>query len=1415
MRPSRMSSLSVLVILCLALALPAVAQMNTGEDMKGYAEVLGVVLNQRHYAYDVTMIQSSAPGNILYPGEQPTFTFQVINNDDAPIDAAGKVEAIAYGTRGIPGDIWLPDMYRIADVQSIPVRVQAAGKGFANVTVSPKLPPRNGAYALVMDLGPLGRRFATTCVRTFAADPRRIQYPKMSLDHLPHDVLRRLGVQAIRMGWSYTPTDEKDYDRRMAELDEQLKDLQANQITVLLMIGTGHRAQPLGRGRPHLDANGVMLGGKEDLAWLPAKDGDFEQWVFTVASKYGWPKGPITAFSLWNEPWEGLSISGWGADMVRYRTLFTHMARGVERARAEAGVEVLIGGCDSSTNTWDKLFSDGSMDLLKWLDVCTIHYQGMSAPSTHPEWVNRKHKYGRVKIWDTESWTANTDDRLAAVVATNRACGYDRSMGVFGGNIATDRRDNEWMFGQDGKRVRHQPVHAWSVAASVGAVQHFIGEREFREVLFKKGLPWVYLFDGLGGSADDGTVVVVGDIGEAFGAANVLFRTVRGLAEVAAKEALRTRLAALPADSPDRAPIQAELAKYHVLRGAKMTIPAAGGKFSLYDFYGNPVPADRGRIVVPLNHQGFFLRPDGSKGSFAALVEAVRAARIEGYEPLEIIAHDLLAPIDRKPALRLTLTNVLNRPLAGKLSVSLGDLKVEAPAALSFGPHETKDIEAKVAGGQAAADNTYALAAAFDAGADGRAVHHESMHCNVVARRSIVVDGKLDDWKGVLPQTVRGEGAGPSLTEAAWFPFAKYDTTVRQGFATGYLAYDDEGFYFAAKVADDTPHPGTVRFETRNDDAYFYPEVSRELDRDECMLREEVAWNAERRKPHALLEPGSKTARSTTAWTSSAGAFAIDMDLPADRLTQVALYFLDWDTSEQGRRSQEVRILDRKTAQRLDSRRVGRFGFGTYAVYELSGQVRLRFQTGSWLGPALSGVFFDKAAGTPKPRKDNQATAKFLRLDEKTEGNWPGAYGGEGYHVFGTPAKRPGYVKIDVPEKLDYTEYRWPEGVRRFSYRTWPDLPAGNFRPQFDNVQIAFNAIPIGQDGRLPNPPGTMPRFTGYKCTDYEYALNPVAARYGGGTETWRMLVPGMPRKHFYPRQPASPLDGPVKGGKLAVRHEGNTRIVECAIPWSELPDVRKRLDAGRTVKFSFRVNDDGVNACMELARERSVSQRNSQAFHVDWAEHWANELEFAFEGAGSGPAAAAGDEKGFVSLFNGKDLTGWKSSEDPRTFAVVDGAIVAKGPRAHLYYVGEVGGGDFRNFEFRAEVLTRPKANSGLYFHTRWQPNDWPSWGYEAQVNNTHGDWRRTGSLYAVQDVRKAPARDNEWFDYHILVRGKRIVIQINGQTTVDYTEPAGKAKADGSAGRYLSHGTFAIQGHDPGSEVHFRNLRVRPLSD
>lgn len=191
---------------------------------------------------------------------------------------------------------------------------------------------------------------------------------------------------------------------------------------------------------------------------------------------------------------------------------------------------------------------------------------------------------------------------------------------------------------------------------------------------------------------------------------------------------------------------------------------------------------------------------------------------------------------------------------------------------------------------------------------------------------------------------------------------------------------------------------------------------------------------------------------------------------------------------------------------------------------------------------------------------------------------------------------------------------------------------------------------------------------------------------------------------------------------------------------------------------------------------------------------------------------APAGDD-GWITMFDGKTLDGWKASENKHAWSVEDGAIVCHGERSHLFYVGK--GVPAKDFEFSADVMTTPGSNGGIYFHTQWQETGWPKFGYEAQVNNSHADPKRTASLYGEVNVGDPAAKDNEWFHYEIKVKGNRVQIAIDGKTLVDYEEPAGKEAFSADFERRLSPegGTFALQCHDPKSIVKFKNLKLKPL--
>jgi hypothetical protein len=188
-------------------------------------------------------------------------------------------------------------------------------------------------------------------------------------------------------------------------------------------------------------------------------------------------------------------------------------------------------------------------------------------------------------------------------------------------------------------------------------------------------------------------------------------------------------------------------------------------------------------------------------------------------------------------------------------------------------------------------------------------------------------------------------------------------------------------------------------------------------------------------------------------------------------------------------------------------------------------------------------------------------------------------------------------------------------------------------------------------------------------------------------------------------------------------------------------------------------------------------------------------------------------NKKRWVSLFDGKTLNGWKVGANPQTFKVEEGMIVVNGNVAHLYYDGPLKEHDFKDFEFKADIKTMPGANSGIYFHTIFQESSWPKKGYEVQVNNSHTDWRRTAGLYAVQDVREAPAKDEEWFTMYIKVKGKRIIVKVNDKLITDYTEPDDVKREPSMAQRVISSGTIALQGHDPKSTVFYKNIMLRVL--
>ena len=188
---------------------------------------------------------------------------------------------------------------------------------------------------------------------------------------------------------------------------------------------------------------------------------------------------------------------------------------------------------------------------------------------------------------------------------------------------------------------------------------------------------------------------------------------------------------------------------------------------------------------------------------------------------------------------------------------------------------------------------------------------------------------------------------------------------------------------------------------------------------------------------------------------------------------------------------------------------------------------------------------------------------------------------------------------------------------------------------------------------------------------------------------------------------------------------------------------------------------------------------------------------------------SAAEPEEGFNKIFDGQTFTGWKASIDhTNTWKIEDGAFVTRGETAHLFYAGDTNA--FKNFVLRVDVMTEPYANGGIYFHTAYQEKGFPRAGIECQVNVSHSDWIKTGSLYGLANFGLTSAKDNQWWTQEISVQGRKVTVKIDGKPVIEYNEPP---VSPTGRGKRLGEGTFALQAHDPKSVVRYKNIRVKRL--
>jgi hypothetical protein len=204
-------------------------------------------------------------------------------------------------------------------------------------------------------------------------------------------------------------------------------------------------------------------------------------------------------------------------------------------------------------------------------------------------------------------------------------------------------------------------------------------------------------------------------------------------------------------------------------------------------------------------------------------------------------------------------------------------------------------------------------------------------------------------------------------------------------------------------------------------------------------------------------------------------------------------------------------------------------------------------------------------------------------------------------------------------------------------------------------------------------------------------------------------------------------------------------------------------------------------------------------------------------------------------SLFNGKDLTGWKEFPGKKSkFAVIDGAINVQNGPGDLQTVGK-----YQDFVLQLEAISNGKhLNSGIFF--RCKDNEYQN-GYEAQILNkftptatqdytieeydpktnkllaknkikaTAVDYG-TGAIYRRQPARKEMSKDGEWFGMTIVAHGNHLATWVNGVQVTDWVD--NRPKSDNArTGCKLEAGHVSIQGHDPTTNLSFRNFRIAEL--
>jgi len=408
---------------------------------------------------------------------------------------------------------------------------------------------------------------------------------------------------------------------------------------------------------------------------------------------------------------------------------------------------IVVGGASSIMNSEDKF-----MTLANWQDTYTLDVLSDHYVQPYCSYGPRVAKQLGVSSIETETWIGFDEHQLVAVATHFMAAGQSKVNCNHPVQLA-------WRNG-DGGGWMPKPV-----VMGANSFLYFVGARPFTKIVLHNQLPWLYQYGG----DNDAVFILAGD---------------RRLLNPAAVDMFN-----------------------QIHPNGTITIDAAGGKIKAYDIYGNALAAKDGAYLLPLARETFYLQAPGSAA--AVVVDAVKKAQIAGIRPAQLFLQDFTAPLTGGAALSLNINNVLNRPLAGKLTVTPPDgftLGV-AETRLSLAPGETKRITVPFKTVKTSPVNAYPVTVTFTSAA-GNAALTEVMHVNTIARGTPTIDGNLADWATAIPVQVHGTDLKRDATTAAWRPWEK-EAEVKNGLAEVRFEYDDANIYIAVRerTKNYTPKP--------------------------------------------------------------------------------------------------------------------------------------------------------------------------------------------------------------------------------------------------------------------------------------------------------------------------------------------------------------------------------------------------------------------------------------------------------------------------------------------------------------------------------------------------------------------------------------------------------------------------------